>query len=666
MKSNSNKRSYFPFYCFWIVVSLFLLLSVSMLLQIALAQDNASHVASISVDEGVKAYLGGDLDKAILSFEDALNSGQDAEKIKALLVKALVERSNQLFVQGDFTKAFTYSSRAKELAPNNQEVALINSLILQAKRAVDVRPIRKTETVLIRETSTANRQMQKQIGQLLEAFKQTQQKISLLNVSPTAVSKSVGADIIFYVLLIGVLLAGAIIVFIRVWFRSHESIFTQQQNKLLGVIYNQQQVLLKDNQRLVPESTPTNKESISTREMLSDLNPHVRARGLEVLAEELEREKTPSIVAKKIITPFLSEKDNRVRGNAVKVLYKYDVEQAREILREMFWSGNEWMRLSAAWVIGEVADHEGARWILQAMDEALPHLKRRCIKTIQIFLKNRNPQLPLDLHDQMKETLEKFRDYVEEENSRPNSQSGVLGTTTDSKGGATDDSSSRNISPRWRYVLKNLFRKQWQALEREVRERERIAFKSREDVESLALAEKQRNIRLSTDMEKLERQYFAVKKKLEEAESQFAEYKAENDRVSNLLSQNLAEINELKKIKEDFKKVVEENKNLQNMLMDKSSSWATVVPGGSPILDESKSKADDVQNLVNSYTELEKQWQAILAEKESRVGSLKQKMTETDEKVKKKGEVRKKVSKEKSSSIGRLYYFVNKKLGGLQ
>ena len=102
------------------------------------------------------------------------------------------------------------------------------------------------------------------------------------------------------------------------------------------------------------------------RDMITDILPQNRERAKSV--EALERTVKDPKMAIRIFTPFLNDPDNRVRANAVKAIYKYDPEGAISVLRDMASNENRWMRLSAAWVCGEIAAPEISS-ILEALIE---------------------------------------------------------------------------------------------------------------------------------------------------------------------------------------------------------------------------------------------------------------------------------------------------------
>lgn len=104
-----------------------------------------------------------------------------------------------------------------------------------------------------------------------------------------------------------------------------------------------------------------------TRAMLENPNAHVRARGVELVAEELRG--SPTEIIERILIPCLSDSDSRVRANAAKALYEYNPEAAMNTLRTMSKHSDKWMRLSASWVFEKIGTPEAIENLLLLIDD---------------------------------------------------------------------------------------------------------------------------------------------------------------------------------------------------------------------------------------------------------------------------------------------------------
>ena len=90
--------------------------------------------------------------------------------------------------------------------------------------------------------------------------------------------------------------------------------------------------------------------SVFYRRFLTDKDDRVRANAIGGMAEvDLEVIETTAI-------PYLDDKNQRVRANAAKLVYEYGSQRGLKTLLEMLDSPNLKMRISGAWVLGEVRE----------------------------------------------------------------------------------------------------------------------------------------------------------------------------------------------------------------------------------------------------------------------------------------------------------------------
>ena len=139
-------------------------------------------------------------------------------------------------------------------------------------------------------------------------------------------------------------------------------------------------------------------QSSSTRQLIEDPNPLIRAKGVEVIEAELVEEKD-SEVAERLLAPFLQDENNRVRANAAKAMYKYKPDVALKVLREMIDAADKWMRVSAVWALGEIGSDDGAQILLDLRDDPEYHVRRRVYKSLQKFQETRKDDMPAELRD---------------------------------------------------------------------------------------------------------------------------------------------------------------------------------------------------------------------------------------------------------------------------
>jgi len=214
--------------------------------------------------------------------------------------------------------------------------------------------------------------------------------------------------------------AGIILVLIFTYFnlklKKREEYILKQQENLMNIILKQQEALKKGRALLSPGATPSNPETITIEEMLHDPNSRVRARGVEILEAELVDQEPQ--VAERLLSPFLNDRDNRVRGNACKVLYRFNPERAREVLKEMAESNNKWMRVSAAWVFGEIEDLAGVEILKKLVKDRDDHVMKRALISLDKIKCSKRQNLPEDLKEELSEIINghasKIKDYKDE------------------------------------------------------------------------------------------------------------------------------------------------------------------------------------------------------------------------------------------------------------
>ncbi len=152
--------------------------------------------------------------------------------------------------------------------------------------------------------------------------------------------------------------------------------FTRQQEKLLELLTMQAGALSKEKTEKIEVDDGDGKKRVIT-----DVNPHVRARadGVELIPRTIS---DPS-VAEKMIKPYLTDSNNRVRGNACVAIDQYNPELAIKTLEKMAESADKWMRLSAAWAVGEVSSPEVTHILRKLIDDIDEKVKNRAIKSFE-------------------------------------------------------------------------------------------------------------------------------------------------------------------------------------------------------------------------------------------------------------------------------------------
>jgi len=159
-------------------------------------------------------------------------------------------------------------------------------------------------------------------------------------------------------------------------------------------LHAKQKIISAPGENYIPDRT--------TRAMLENPNAHVRARGVELIAEELRG--SPSEIIERILVPCLSDSDSRVRANAAKALYEYNPEVAMNTLRAMAQYSNKWMRLSAAWAFEKIGSPEAIENLLLLIHDTETSIRSRAIECLKrSYIEG---ELPENLMQKLKGVLE--------------------------------------------------------------------------------------------------------------------------------------------------------------------------------------------------------------------------------------------------------------------
>lgn len=417
---------------------------------------------------GVQKYLKGDLDGAIRDLEDAYNFDKTNKKAQVFLTKVLVGKGTEYYLKKDYTRALPYLRRAHELAPDNEKVKEMFTLVdaevnpppkptptpatpsapgteVEVAKAPPAVYIPKTEDekseLMVDLFATFQAQQEKLLDaymgpqevlkdmisqsdqerlQLYEGMRAERQQlfemlekkdevvVGAFKESQNVMKRTMAYGIIGFVVAIMVVVFFIYLILNYVSAR-REAMLMQQQEKILGIMQEQNVALASGQAKLMLGAPGTEgKETITTREMMQDSNPHVRARGVEVIEAELVKEMDPE-VAVKLLMPFLQDSDNRVKANAAKALYNFDKPRAIDTLKEMADSSDKWMRVSASWAFGEIGTDDAIDPLLELAKDSEYHVKRRAIKSLDQIYQDKKNSLSEDVKQKILRTLEEER-----------------------------------------------------------------------------------------------------------------------------------------------------------------------------------------------------------------------------------------------------------------
>jgi len=129
-----------------------------------------------------------------------------------------------------------------------------------------------------------------------------------------------------------------------------------------------------------------------------DDKARVRADTVEIIAEMFK----DSPIIEDMLEPYLHDMNNRVLANACKALFPHNRRRALEIVRRMAAEDNVWMRLSAAWVCGELATSECVKILTPLLNDTSQHVRKRTVLSFE-KLKEKGIEIPIAVAEKIDE-----------------------------------------------------------------------------------------------------------------------------------------------------------------------------------------------------------------------------------------------------------------------
>jgi len=155
-------------------------------------------------------------------------------------------------------------------------------------------------------------------------------------------------------------------------------------------------------ERLTKSKTGTNIElsSHSARAGIAgvDDTARVRADTVELLAEMFK----DSSIVEELLEPYMNDPNNRVRGNAALALFPRNRRRSLDNVAEMAKADDVWMRMTAAWVCGEIGVSEGVKIITPLLNDSSFHVRKRALASFK-KLKDADVELNLEIEQKMQD-----------------------------------------------------------------------------------------------------------------------------------------------------------------------------------------------------------------------------------------------------------------------
>lgn len=391
----------------------------------------AEQAADAYFNNGVKKYIKKNYDGAIADVEKAIALGSTEKNAGSFLAKILLERGTLLYENKQYKDALAYFEKAGKLQPGNKDleslIASVNEKLKPVIQRIEITAERESERIAKELLMSAQVQQNKIIESMTRPNEILRQVLSksdderkklyeMLDKKNDSLIEAVKSErssmrnLVIYGIttftIVMILVIGFVYVFSVKAALRREALLMKQQEAIMGIVMQQQQVLAQGNAtlRIAGPQFPQGSE-VTPRLLLNDANPRVRAKGIEIIDAEFVKVNEDPEVAEKILCEFLQDKNNRVRANAARSIYKYRPEEAYNVAIEMLQSSDKWMKISGAWLLGEFeGDPKAAEILLKHKDEQDHHFKGRLIKSLT-KLSNSEKKLPDPLAKAVAEAL---------------------------------------------------------------------------------------------------------------------------------------------------------------------------------------------------------------------------------------------------------------------
>lgn len=409
----------------------------------------------------------GEVDEAIVDLEKALEIDSKFKKAEELLLKILINVSTEYYAADDYEMAFPYLTKAYNLAPENTKVKYMYEIVSkeliaresekkaaeleaqrkaeQERREVELEAGRKEEKLLEKkrqEEEKRKRELESKRRRKEEKKRRAEfeakMKIEREETEKTLLARKEEVEkatnkykearkrLRWTIVLgiIGILLSLLVAIFLifiiftysdrrfeRRWkeeragqdeFRQRvEKILLGNQERTLGLLERLSGALRGETRKVVVEKPG------GGREILTDINPHIRARadGVELIEATVDDPE----VGERLLKPFLEDRDSRIRANAGKALYKFNKEKAMVVLTEMCKSNDQWMRLSGAWALGEIGSQTTAEILLSLLQDSWEFVRERAAKSLEKILTQKKEKIETTLLERIESALKELK-----------------------------------------------------------------------------------------------------------------------------------------------------------------------------------------------------------------------------------------------------------------
>ncbi|MCD6310850.1 MAG: hypothetical protein J7M11_00090 [Elusimicrobia bacterium] len=319
----------------------------------------------MSADNLTKAgirFARGDFAGAEILLSEYLKKNPDNEKAKKLYQRIAVKLAKEALDDGDAASARKYAEKAYLLNPEDEKTAALYKATKKIKKVrVTPQEIKKQKLSMKKPVFKSFPKAAKETVTKVEYRTRTEYKTKEIIRQVAEVPEWIWLSIA----LNAALIFGGYLIY-RHKKESRKEVYENyiRAKMLLANALKYDPEIVKKQlgaeraaelfKLISPENMP---EDISIKlvennRAFTDINPLPRLTADVIELAEVFLLKPKDVL--EFVKPYLYHKDNRARGNAVKIMFKYNASLALKALKDMAASEDRWQKISAVWVCGQI------------------------------------------------------------------------------------------------------------------------------------------------------------------------------------------------------------------------------------------------------------------------------------------------------------------------
>jgi len=354
--------------------------TLAVILFLAAMSTLSAETAKDIYHKAVAEYIRGNKPESIDLLQTALEIDANNREMKEFFVKILTEYGSESFLVNDYVSARNYLEMAGKIDSGNKEITkmlkLCDRIAEQGSAAALSVDREKDLSELVKEFRKQKDKIfsnfNYNIGTISSLLKQSEKERAEL-LKEIAAQRAADRIRMNNIIIVGVVIVGSIL--LMAFFITHYLMRRFVAKREVSTFEHQRKIMDEIRSGVSVHSPLPPLVRNSTHEIITDIDPIIRekARRIELIEEELKTENDPT-VATTFFLPYLDDVNNRVRANAAKALYRHNKKLALVTFKFMLLSVNKWMRSSAVWALGELAEEDTVSLI-----KTLKNEKETCV-----------------------------------------------------------------------------------------------------------------------------------------------------------------------------------------------------------------------------------------------------------------------------------------------